>query len=98
MPSRNGGHPVGAVRVGPSPDPPHPLVVTYVGRRRSPMFEAVEELLSEHAVLEERLADPAVHADQAEARRLSKRYAELTPITATYRQWRQTGEDIETAR
>ena len=62
------------------------------------MFEAVEELLSEHEVLEERLADPAVHADQGEARRLSKRYAELTPITAAYRAWRQTGEDIETAR
>ena len=62
------------------------------------MFEAVEELLSEHAVLEERLADPAVHADQGEARKLSKRYAELTPITAAYRAWRQTGEDIETAR
>jgi peptide chain release factor 1 len=62
------------------------------------MFEAVEELLSEHAVLEERLADPAVHADQGEARKLSKRYAELTPITTAYRAWRQTGEDIETAR
>lgn len=62
------------------------------------MFEAVEELLSEHAVLEERLADPAVHADQGAARQLSKRYAELTPITAAYRAWRQVGDDIETAR
>ncbi len=62
------------------------------------MFEAVEELIGEHADLEKRLADPAVHADQAEARRLNKRYAELTPIVSTYREWKQTGDDIETAR
>jgi peptide chain release factor 1 len=34
----------------------------------------------------------------ATARQLTKRYAELTPITAVYRAWRQAGEDIETAR
>ncbi|MEU5638412.1 peptide chain release factor 1 [Streptomyces milbemycinicus] len=62
------------------------------------MFEAVEELIGEHADLEKRLADPAVHADQREATRLGKRYAELTPIVGTYRSWKQTGDDIETAR
>jgi peptide chain release factor 1 len=62
------------------------------------MFEAVEELIGEHADLEKRLADPAVHADQAGARRLNKRYAELTPIVATYRSWKQNGDDVETAR
>ncbi|PYC81560.1 peptide chain release factor 1 [Streptomyces tateyamensis] len=62
------------------------------------MFEAVEELLVEHAALEERLADPSVHADQGVARKLSKRYAELTPITRTYRAWRQAGEDIAAAK
>ncbi|MBK3583825.1 peptide chain release factor 1 [Streptomyces sp. MBT57] len=62
------------------------------------MFEAVEELIGEHAGLEKKLADPSVHADQANARKLNKRYAELTPIVSTYRAWKQTGEDIETAR
>ncbi len=62
------------------------------------MFEAVEELVAEHADLEKKLADPSVHADQANARKLNKRYAELTPIVATYRSWKQTGDDIETAR
>jgi peptide chain release factor 1 len=62
------------------------------------MFEAVEELIGEHADLERRLADPAIHADQATARRLSRRYAELTPVITTYRAWRQCGDDIETAR
>ena len=46
------------------------------------MFEAVEELVGEHADLEKKLADPSVHADQANARKLNKRYAELTPIVA----------------
>src|SRR3954447_16499989 len=62
------------------------------------MFEAVEELIGEHADLEKKLADPSVHADQANARKLNKRYAELGPIVATYRSWKQTGEDIDTAR
>ncbi|MBG0852489.1 peptide chain release factor 1 [Streptomyces spinoverrucosus] len=62
------------------------------------MFEAVEELVVEHADLEKKLADPSVHADQANARKLNKRYAELTPIVATYRSWKQSGDDIETAR
>ncbi|MDT3398251.1 peptide chain release factor 1 [Streptomyces sp. B1866] len=62
------------------------------------MFEAVEELIGEHADLEKRLADPAVHADQREAKRLGKRYAELTPVVGTYRSWRRTGEDIGAAR
>lgn len=62
------------------------------------MFEAVEELIGEHVDLEKQLADPAIHADQGRARKLNKRYAELTPIIAAYRDWKQTGEDIETAR
>ncbi|MDX2852114.1 peptide chain release factor 1 [Actinacidiphila glaucinigra] len=62
------------------------------------MFEAVEELIGEYADLEKKLADPAVFADQANARKLNKRYAELTPIIGTYRGWKQTGDDIGTAR
>jgi peptide chain release factor 1 len=62
------------------------------------MFEAVEELIGEHADLEKQLADPAVHADQAGARRLHKRYHELTPIVISYRAWKQTGDDIDAAR
>ncbi|OEU85695.1 peptide chain release factor 1 [Streptomyces abyssalis] len=62
------------------------------------MFEAVEELIGEHAELEKQLADPAIHADQARARKLNKRYAELSPVIATYRSWKQAGDDIDTAR
>jgi peptide chain release factor 1 len=62
------------------------------------VFEAIEELLAEHAELEARLADPNVHADQALARKLGKRYAELTPIAETYKAYQSNGEDIEAAR
>ena len=50
------------------------------------MFESVEALAAEYADLEERLADPSVHADQATARRLGRRYSELRPVVATYRE------------
>ena len=36
------------------------------------------ELLQEYADLERRLADPAIHADQVAARRVGRRFAELT--------------------
>ena len=41
---------------------------------------AVAALLAEHAELEQRLADPAVHADQHLAKRLNQRYAELSAV------------------
>jgi peptide chain release factor 1 len=79
--------------------PSRPVTFTSSSSKQgSQMFEAVEELIGEHADLEKRLADPSVHADQANARKLNKRYAELTPIVGTYRTWKRTGEDIETAR
>ena len=62
------------------------------------MFETVEALKDEYAELERRMSDPALHNDQAEARRVGKRYAALAPVVRTYEQWRQTGDDIEAAR
>jgi peptide chain release factor 1 len=62
------------------------------------VFDTVDDLVSEHAELERRLADPAVHADQQEARRLGKRYSELTPVVDTYRQWQRSTDDAATAR
>ena len=58
----------------------------------------LEELLAEHASLETRLADPAVHADQSAARTLGKRYAELAPIAETARALQRTEDDIAAAR
>ena len=42
--------------------------------------ERLAALLDEYAELEQRLADPAIHADQNAARRVGRRFAELAPI------------------
>ena len=55
-------------------------------------------LLAEHAALETELADPAVHADQARARRLGRRYAQLAPIVETARALDAARDDLEAAR
>jgi peptide chain release factor 1 len=62
------------------------------------MFEAVDGLVEEHAELEQRLADPSIHADQGLAKKLNQRYAELSAIVRAYREWQRLGDDIEAAR
>ena len=62
------------------------------------MFEAVDGLVAEHAELEQRLADPSIHADQGLAKKLNQRYAELSAIVRTYREWQQLGGDIGAAK
>ncbi|TDD17218.1 peptide chain release factor 1 [Kribbella turkmenica] len=62
------------------------------------MFEAVRTLKAEYADLERQMADPELHSDQANARRVGKRYAALVPVVRTYDEWLQTGDDIEAAR
>jgi peptide chain release factor 1 len=61
------------------------------------LFESVESLVEEYADLERRLADPEIHGDQAAARKVGRRYAELRPAVATYRAWKQAGDDLEAA-
>ncbi|GAA1014959.1 peptide chain release factor 1 [Acrocarpospora pleiomorpha] len=58
----------------------------------------LDELIGEYTDLERKLADPAVHADQAKAKAYGKRYAALTPIVATYRELDGVREDIKAAR
>ena len=62
------------------------------------MQDAVEALVAEHAELERQLADPEVHADQARARRLARRYAELTPVVSARAAWLTAQDDVEAAR
>jgi peptide chain release factor 1 len=62
------------------------------------VFDAIDEMLVEHADLEKQLADPSVHSDQTRARKLGKRYAELTPIVEAFRAYQRLGEDLGTAR
>jgi len=58
----------------------------------------VDALVAEYVDLEARLADPAVHGDPAEARRLGRRYAELGPVVQTIRELQRVGDDLEAAR
>ena len=55
-------------------------------------------LLDEYAELEKRLADPTIHADQATARRVGRRFAELTPIYKAAAELEQVRADLAAAR
>src|SRR6476469_7943295 len=56
------------------------------------------ELLAEYREVERELADPAVHADQTQARKLGRRFAELAPIVATAHDLDSARGDLATAR
>jgi peptide chain release factor 1 len=58
----------------------------------------LDELLAEHAALEQQLADPAVHADAGRARSLGRRYAELSAIVEAARAVTATSDDLATVR
>jgi peptide chain release factor 1 len=59
---------------------------------------SVDAVLAEHAELELRLADPAVHADVAAARKLGRRYSEIGPIVALARELSAARADETAAR
>jgi len=62
------------------------------------MFDSINALLDEHAELTEKMGDPAVHADQARARKIGRRFAELEKIVKAHNHWKQLGEDLEDAK
>ncbi|MFF5987904.1 peptide chain release factor 1 [Prauserella flavalba] len=59
---------------------------------------ALQGLLDEYAELEEQLADPSVHADQARARKLGRRYAELAPIVKARKELDGARSDLAAAK
>ena len=58
----------------------------------------LEPLRSEHARLQESMADPALHDDPARARRVGRRYAEVDTVLAAAADIESTTADLETAR
>ena len=62
------------------------------------LSDGAKALVDEYADLERRLADPAVHGDQATVRTLNKRYAALGPTVAAYRALVEARGDLATAR
>lgn len=63
---------------------------------RSP--SSVDDVLAEYAGLEARLSDPALHEDAVAARRVGKRFAELTPVVQCYRAFVAARDDAAAAR
>ena len=62
------------------------------------MFESALPLRTEFAELEATLADPATHADLTRARKVGRRYAELTPIVTTLDEYDRVHDDLAAAR
>ncbi|ARJ05591.1 peptide chain release factor 1 [Humibacter sp. BT305] len=62
------------------------------------MFDSVEGLIAEHEDLQQQLADPELHADAARAKKVNRRYAELSRIVAAHTAWRQASDDLEAAQ
>ncbi len=61
-------------------------------------LEAVTPLLAEYAELETALSDPALHSDQARARKVGRRYAELGRIVKLANALSALEDDVEAAR
>ena len=64
----------------------------------SERFASAIELVNEYAELEKQMADPGIHADAGNARKLGRRYAQLGPVVAGYRKWKQSLDDLAAAR
>ena len=62
------------------------------------MFESVKALIEEHQAVQAELSDPAVHADAARAKRVNRRYAELSKIVAAYDALTAASDDLAAAR
>lgn len=61
------------------------------------MFENCAALAQELTDLEAQLSDPALHADQAKARSVGRRHAQLKPIVATWQELTATQADLNAA-
>lgn len=62
------------------------------------MFESVKSLLAEHEELQQQLSDPALHSDPARAKKVNRRYAELSQIKAAFENSSQLEDDLAAAR
>ena len=61
-------------------------------------FASADELVKEYAELEAKMADPSIHEDASNARKLGRRYAQLGPVVSGYRVWRAAEEDLVAGR
>jgi peptide chain release factor 1 len=61
-------------------------------------FASADELVKEYAELEAKMADPNIHEDANNARKLGRRYAQLGPVVSGYRVWRAAEDDLAAGR
>ena len=61
-------------------------------------FASADELVKEYAELEAKMADPSIHEDANNARKLGRRYAQLGPVVSGYRVWRAAEDDLVAGR
>ncbi|MGK2854539.1 MAG: peptide chain release factor 1, partial [Microbacteriaceae bacterium] len=61
-------------------------------------FESVATLLTEYDALQQQLSDPAIHADAGRAKKVNRRYAELSQIVSAYTAWQAAEDDVAAAR
>ena len=57
-------------------------------------FASAHEMVREYAELEAKMADPSIHDDQANARKLGRRYAQLGPVVAGFKAWKSSEDDL----
>jgi len=62
------------------------------------LLSSVQPLLAEHTQLQAKLSDPALHGNPALAKKLNRRYAELSAIVAAYNQVLALTEDLKAAK
>ena len=62
------------------------------------MLSSVQPLLAEHTELQTKLSDPELHGNPALAKKLNRRYAELSAIVAAYNQVLALTEDLKAAK
>ena len=64
----------------------------------SDRFASAHEMVREYAELEAAMADPSIHEDQGKARQLGRRYAQLGPVVAGFKEWKSADEDLNAAK
>jgi peptide chain release factor 1 len=55
-------------------------------------------MVREYAELEAAMADPSIHEDQGKARQLGRRYAQLGPVVAGFKEWKSADDDLNAAK
>ncbi|MEX2503923.1 MAG: peptide chain release factor 1 [Egicoccus sp.] len=62
------------------------------------MFDKLEQLEARFRDVEAQLGDPEVVSDGQRYTSLAKQHAEIAEVVGAYREWRETGEDLEAAQ